>query len=143
MSITESFIAEIEKWIGTPYVTKGCTLGKRGGTTCGHYFLDCMIRILPRGVELLNFADFSHKDVVVSHLDLVTPAFKNVAAEIPLEEMQRGDIPILEFFHTPVQPIVFLGGDQFIYCSKMGVLKGPLPSNLRKRITRVYRWKEE
>lgn len=143
MSVIENFIAELTKWVGTPYVTRGCTPGPRGGTTCGHYFLTCMIKCLPKGDELEYAMASDHKTIILERLDVITPAFEIVAHEIPIDEMQRGDTAIFKFYNVPMQPITYLGDDQFIYCTREdGVRMGPLPSNLRKRITKVYRWKE-
>lgn len=143
MSIVEDLIEELTKWVGTPYVTRGYICGSRGGTTCGHYFVACMIKVLPRGAELEYSMASDHKTIILNRIDVITPAFEIVAYEVPLEEMRRGDAAIFKFFDLPMQPNMYLGDDQFIYCTRaMGVQIGPLPSNLRGRIMRVYRWKD-
>lgn len=144
MSLAEDLIAALDEWVGTPYVKIGCACGPRGGTNCGHYVMKCLIDLLPKGEELLSHTLLiGHNQVVVDKADVITPTFDLFADEVPLEEMKRGDIVIFRFFNVPMQPNIYLGNDQFIYCTRpSGVVKGPLPPNLRKRIMRVYRLRE-
>jgi hypothetical protein len=141
MSKLDLFIEEILTWVGTPYSSEGCKKG--GGTTCLHYVATSVSRVY--GMQFEALKTYSHKQVVVKQIaDVVTSVLDGIADEVQLDEIQAGDIAVLFSYNIPIQPVVFLGQNEWVYCSRSeGVLQGMLPGNLQSQIYKIYRLREE
>ncbi len=145
MGVKEKFIAEVESWVGTPYVFEGCTKGKDGGSNCGHWLLACIEKTMPIG-DTLKFAwDFNHLMVVREHKDVFVPTLALICNEVPFQEVAPGDICLILFRGVPTMPAICVQDNVFVYSRPhFGIVRDSLPFNYYKRITHTLRpkWEE-
>ena len=136
----QKFIDEVITWVGTPYRSRGCSKGK--GTNCGLYILKSAEVTLPVGDVFKDAWTADHKLMLQRRMCLVGPILMKGCIEVPFEEIQPGDLALVEFCHVPIMPIVYVGNEEYVHCTRqLGVVKSVLPSSLRKKVVGVYRFK--
>jgi len=142
MSILEKWLIEVESWVGTPYVTEGCTRGMKGGTDCGHWFIKAVLAVIPNSKNAEFVMDLTHVQYFKKNVTVVPAVMDPLAFEISLKDIQPGDVVFLRFRRISSQPCVFIGDDQFVYCdtSQKRMIKSALPGNDIERIMHVFRF---
>jgi hypothetical protein len=143
MSILETWLAEAESWVGTPYVTEGCTKGFKGGSDCGHWFIKMILAVIPNSENVAFVMDISHVQYFKKNVSVVDKVMSPLAFQVTLKEIQPGDVVFLEYRRISSQPCIYVGDDHFIYCdtSMREMVKRPLPGNYIERIVHVFRFK--
>lgn len=140
MTLREKFIQEVESWVGTPYVIEGCTKGNLGGTNCAIWVLDSLEKSLPIGDVMHFIWSLPHREVVKLKMDIVVPALKNFCDEISKDELRPGDIQVLKRCKIPVQPVINVAPDIFIFATPTrGVVRDSLPFKYQNLISHTLR----
>lgn len=126
MSYVEAFIEEVESWLDTPYKVRMSRTSKKGGSNCAQFVQFSLEAVLPKGE--VPVVEFNHVRLTRTRENVGVPFLLQFCHEVPFEEIERGDIVILQIAGLPVQPAVFLGEDLFIYCTvPLGIHQAPLP----------------
>jgi hypothetical protein len=142
MSILENWLAEVESWVGTPFVTSGCTKGIKGGTNCGHWFADAILKTIPDSESILYTLKITHSDYYKQNKDMFRDMMDLIAFQVTWDEIQPGDVALPEIRRVAAIPSVYFGNDIFVYCdvSQKIMVKRALLGNLIERIMYVYRF---
>lgn len=138
MSYVDVFIAEVRSWIGTPYKMRMSRKSKQGGSNCAQFVQFSLEASLPTGEVPVR--EFDHVKLIRTRENVGVPFLLQFCHEITLEELEPGDIVVIEYAEIPVQPIVYTGNDQFIFCFKhSGVIEGPLPVGILEKAAYILR----
>lgn len=138
MSYVQAFIDEVKSWVGTPYKMRMSHCSKGGGANCAEFVQYALQASLPP--EIVPPRKFDHVKLLRTRENVVLPYMLGFCREVSIEELRLGDIVVLAYADIPVQPAVYVGNNEFIYCTRdMGVHKEQLPRNFRERIATVLR----
>jgi hypothetical protein len=142
MTLLQNWLAEVESWVGTPYVTEGCTKGLKGGTDCGHWLVKAILASIPNSEHALAILDVSHTQFFKKNISLVQELMDPLSTPIKFEDIQVGDILFLRFRRISSQPAVYVGDDHYVYCdtSMKQIVKRGLSGNDIDRISEVFRF---
>lgn len=139
MTLLEKWITALESWIGTPYVFEGAR--KKVGSNCSQFALNEIIDTL--GVsnpQLVKLRQQSHRRLISAEPGAIPNALSTFCRVIPKDQMQPGDLVVIEFAKIPLQVVIYKGDGIFIFCTKgLGVVEDVLPGNLERKIISVWR----
>ena len=128
MSYVEAFLDEIRSWVGTPYRTRMNRQSKQGGTNCAQYVQFALEAALPPGE--VPIVEFNHVRLIRTRENVGVPFLLQFCHEVSFDEIEPGDIAILEIAGLPVQPAVYMGDKWFIFCTvALGVYQDYLPEH--------------
>jgi hypothetical protein len=142
MSILENWLTEVESWVGTPYVLSGCTKGIKGGSNCGHWFVEAILKTIPDSESISYTLKIAHSDYYKQNKDMF-PEFMNlIAFQVEWDAIQPGDVAFPEIRRVAALPSVYFGDNVFVYCdaSQKVIVKRALLGNLIDRVKFVYRF---
>lgn len=136
MTIKEQFITEARTWIGTPYMRDAGV--KRGGTNCSRFVLAVIEQVLKVDGSFLRAKP--HPRLFQDSPEAVTRFLSSFCVLVEKEDLQTGDIVVVTLRGIPCQTAIYTGGENFIFVTRFShVIEAPLPPNLWKRVSHVFR----
>jgi len=140
MSILENWLAEIETWVNTPFVTEGCEKGK--GVTCAHWVIDAMLKAIPNSESIAYAMRMTHRQYYIQNVDIMPEVMDHIAFRTTWEKIQPGDVAFSRVRRVASTPAIYFGNNVFVYCdtSQRLIVKQALLGNLIERIMYVFRF---